>query len=70
MARFDMSTQVKIDDGFIVFSKEGREFYDISIDMFEGYVEQMRLKRWFTADVEEAAVNLQTTSGSKLIGNQ
>jgi hypothetical protein len=65
-----MSAQVKIDDGFIVFSKEGREFYDISIDMFEGYVEQMRLKRWFTADVEEAAVNLQAADGSKLIGNQ
>jgi hypothetical protein len=65
-----MSTQVKIDDGFIVFSKEGREFYDISIDMFEGYVEQMRLKRWFTADVEEAAVNLQMTDGLKRIENQ
>jgi hypothetical protein len=65
-----MSTQVKIDDGFIVFSKEGSEFYDISIDMFEGYVEQMRLKRWFTADVEEAAVNLQLTDGSKRISNQ
>jgi hypothetical protein len=53
-----MSTQVTKDDDFIVFSRDFSEFYDVRISQLATYMPQMRLKNWFTPEVEEKVLKL------------
>lgn len=65
-----MDTQVTKDGDWIVFSRDFSEFYDISIEMLKTYMPQMRLKQWFTPEVEEKVYKLIEATGSPLIDNQ
>ena len=46
------------DGDFIVFTDGNREFYDVRIPHLEGYIPQMRLKTWFTPDVEKSVMEI------------
>ena len=67
-----MNVQVTEDGDHIVFSRDFDEFYDIGIEQIKTYMQEMRLKTWFTPDVENKAVEIvnRATSGSKRIENQ
>lgn len=65
-----MDTQVTKDGEHIVFSRDFSEFYDISIEQLKTYIPQIRLKSWFTPEVELKVNKLIEANGLKAISNQ
>lgn len=52
MVLITMKVTVKLDGEFMVFSNDGIDFYDINSYQYDNYLPFLRIKRWWTSEIE------------------
>lgn len=58
MVLITMEVTVKLDGEFLVFERDGIEFYDIHKFRYDDYLPFLRIKRWWTDKIENECKSL------------